>query len=106
MANPHKSERILFQLFSNSVIVIVIVIVARMRVSRVGVKQKIISPEGSELKKLRVGGNRIFHLRKLRKILRGTKFCISRAVPEPSMFGLVAGTLALALAGTRRRRRK
>ena len=40
MANPHKSERILFQLFSNSVIVIVIVIVARMRVSRVGVKQK------------------------------------------------------------------
>ena len=38
MANPHKSERILFQLFSNSVIVIVIVIVARMRVSRVGVK--------------------------------------------------------------------
>ncbi len=28
------------------------------------------------------------------------------AVPEPSMFGLVAGTLALALAGTRRRRRK
>ena len=31
---------------------------------------------------------------------------ISRAVPEPSMFGLVAGTLALALAGTRRRRRK
>ncbi len=38
MANPHKSERILFQLFSNSVIVIVIV--ARMRVSRVGVKQK------------------------------------------------------------------
>ncbi len=37
MANPHKSERILFQLFSNSVIVIVIVIVARMRVSRVGV---------------------------------------------------------------------
>ena len=57
MANPHKSERILFQLFSNSVIVIVIVIVARMRVSRVGVKQKIISPEGSELKKLRVGGN-------------------------------------------------
>ena len=50
MANPHKSERILFQLFSNSVIVIVIVIVARMRVSRVGVKQKIISPERSELK--------------------------------------------------------
>ncbi len=40
MANPQKSERILFQLFSNSVIVIVIVIVARMRVSRVGVKQK------------------------------------------------------------------
>ncbi len=36
MANPHKSERILFQLFSNSVIVIV----ARMRVSRVEVKQK------------------------------------------------------------------
>ncbi len=28
------------------------------------------------------------------------------AVPEPSMFGLVAGTLALALAGTRRRRCK
>ena len=28
------------------------------------------------------------------------------AVPEPSMFGLFAGTLALALAGTRRRRRK
>ena len=27
-------------------------------------------------------------------------------VPEPSMFGLLAGTLALALAGTRRRRRK
>ncbi len=27
------------------------------------------------------------------------------AVPEPSMFGLVAGTLALALAGTRRRRK-
>ncbi len=36
MATPPKSERILFQLFSNSVIVIV----ARMRVSRVGVKQK------------------------------------------------------------------
>ena len=28
------------------------------------------------------------------------------SVPEPSMFGLLAGTLALALAGTRRRRRK
>ena len=28
------------------------------------------------------------------------------AVPEPSLFGLFAGTLALALAGTRRRRRK
>ncbi len=38
MTSSHKSERILFQLFSNSVIVIVIVIVARMRVSRVGVK--------------------------------------------------------------------
>ncbi len=40
MDNPYKSERILFQLFLNSAIVIVIVIVARMRVSRVGVKQK------------------------------------------------------------------
>ena len=48
MANPHKSERILFQLFSNSVIVIVIVIVARMRVSRVGVAKNKISPEGGE----------------------------------------------------------
>ena len=28
------------------------------------------------------------------------------AVPEPSLFGLLAGTLALVLAGTRRRRRK
>ena len=28
------------------------------------------------------------------------------AIPEPSAFGLLAGTLALALAGTRRRRRK
>ncbi len=105
MATPHKSERILFQLFSNSVIVIVIVIVALMRVSRVGVNKNKISPEGSELKKLGVCGNGISRLRKLRKILRETKFCISRAVPEPSMFGLVAGT-ALALAGTRRRRRK
>ena len=56
MANPHKSERILFQLFSNSVIVIV----ARMRVSRVGVEQKIISPEGSELKKFRGNGKQAF----------------------------------------------
>ena len=70
MANPHKSERILFQLFSNSVIVIVIVIVARMRVSRVGVKQKIISPEGSELKKLRVGGNAIIFITELSRIFR------------------------------------
>ena len=106
MANPHKSERILFQLFSNSVIVIVLVIVARMRVSRVGIAKNKISPEGSELKKLRVGGTGFFHLRKLRKILRETKFCISRAVPEPSLFGLLAGTLALVLAGTRRRRCK
>ena len=36
----------------------------------------------------------------------GKTILISRAVPEPSMFGLLAGTLALALAGTRRRRRK
>ena len=36
----------------------------------------------------------------------GKTISISRAVPEPSLFGLLAGTLALALAGTRRRRRK
>ena len=36
----------------------------------------------------------------------GKTISISRAVPEPSFFGLLAGTLALALAGTRRRRRK
>ncbi len=35
-----------------------------------------------------------------------TTLSVEFAVPEPSMFGLVAGTLALALAGTRRRRRK
>ncbi len=33
----------------------------------------------------------------------GKTISISRAVPEPSLFGLLAGTLALALAGTRRR---
>ena len=36
----------------------------------------------------------------------GKTISISRAVPEPSLFGLLAGTLALVLAGTRRRRRK
>ena len=36
----------------------------------------------------------------------GKTISISRAVPEPSLFGLLAGTLALALAGTRRHRRK
>ena len=36
----------------------------------------------------------------------GKTISISRAVPEPSFFGLLAGTLALVLAGTRRRRRK
>ena len=36
----------------------------------------------------------------------GRTISISRTVPEPSMFGLLAGTLALVLAGTRRRRRK
>ena len=35
-----------------------------------------------------------------------TTLSVEFVVPEPSMFGLVAGTLALALAGTRRRRRK
>ena len=35
-----------------------------------------------------------------------TTLSVEFAVPEPSMFGLLAGTLALALAGTRRRRRK
>ena len=35
----------------------------------------------------------------------GRTISISRAVPEPSMFGLLAGTLALVLAGTHRRRR-
>ena len=35
----------------------------------------------------------------------GRTISISRAVPEPSLFGLVAGTLALVLAGTRRRRK-
>ena len=35
-----------------------------------------------------------------------TTLSVEFAVPEPSMFGLFAGTLALALAGTRRRRRK
>ena len=35
-----------------------------------------------------------------------TTLSVEFAVPEPSMFGLVAGTLALVLAGTRRRRRK
>ena len=36
----------------------------------------------------------------------GGRDILIKYVPEPSMFGLVAGTLALALAGTRRRRRK
>ena len=36
----------------------------------------------------------------------GKTISISRAVPEPSLFGLLAGTLALALAGTRRHRRR
>ena len=35
-----------------------------------------------------------------------TTLSVEFAVPEPSQFGLLAGTLALALAGTRRRRRK
>ncbi len=36
----------------------------------------------------------------------GKTISISRAVPEPSLFGLLAGTLALVLAGTRRHRRR
>ncbi len=38
--------------------------------------------------------------------INGGRDILIKYVPEPSFFGLLAGTLALALAGTRRRRRK